>query len=93
MGATATGVAVTCPKAAWTLIADGASFATVGVQSAGPASLGLAIAPSLPAATVASFIVLNETNPSVTLTLSATDKVYGRGLAGDAFARFFDVGV
>jgi hypothetical protein len=86
--ATATGAVVTCPKSQWTLIADGANGLTVGLQVVGYQQLGFAVATSQPAVGSTAFEVLNDIIPARVITLTASDKVYGRGLAGDAYARF-----
>lgn len=70
----------------WTLVADGASIATCGVQleSTGPA-VAVAIAASAPTAASDDYLILQPGfETSVWLDLNAADKLYARSQSATA---------
>lgn len=75
-----TSPAFTVTNADWTLIADGATIATIAAQiDLTTPSVQIAFAASKPAATSNDFIVLQrERDPSFDRDITATDKVYAR---------------
>lgn len=66
---------VNCPKGDWTLLVDGASFASCKLQADGV--MRIAVASSKPAAGSGDSIRPGMW-PMLELTLDATDKVYGQ---------------
>jgi len=81
---------VECPSTTWTLVADGATYSAVGLQTAG--SVSIAVAASAPADSVlGGGPLLNSDSPTVTLTLDSGDKVYGRGTGGTGYVRVYRI--
>lgn len=90
MGATTT-LAVTL-SSSWSLVADGAAYATIGIVPSGPVQTLLAIATSIPAQAETNYIVL-PADGSLQVPLSVTDKLYARTVQGAAILRVYRVGV
>lgn len=81
-----------CPLGEWTLLVDGGTFASAGVQAAGAMPCRIAVASSAPAAGTNDFFLVypGELNPvSVDLLLGTGSNVYGQGLSGTAYVRGF----
>jgi hypothetical protein len=83
-------LAVACPTAEWTLIADGATVAQAGIQAASTVPVAIAVAADEPPPDSDDHIVLAD-DASVVLDLDAADKVYGRGLTLASKVRLYKV--
>lgn len=80
-----------CPVGQWTLIVDGATASSAGIQVVGTASCRIAVAATAPAVGSNNFFVLNPDaiDQIVNMTLGAGSVIYGQGLSATAYVRGF----
>ncbi|WP_267550376.1 hypothetical protein [Rhizobium rhizogenes] len=83
-----------CPVGQWTLLADGTTIATAGLQAVGTAACRVAIAASAPSASSDEFFLLypGDTEQTINLTLGAGSNAYGQGLGATAYVRGYLTG-
>lgn len=79
-------------SAAWTLIADGAAYATAYIEAGGPNASKIAVATSSPSTTTDDWFPLAE-GQSITIPLGTGDQVYGMSLPAASYVRGYLVSI
>lgn len=74
--ATTTTAYVSCPQGDWTLLADGATYSKVGIQSDG--AVAIAVAASKPAPDSGDHLTLGSVALLTEIPLGTGDKLYGQ---------------
>jgi hypothetical protein len=77
---------------AFTEVVDGATVASFGLQRGDQAfPFAIIIAATLPAADAGNYMEIGKSDPSMSLDIGETDKVYARSLRGKAVVRGYKV--
>lgn len=80
--------AVSAPEGVWTLLISGAGFSKATLQIDDMDACAIAVADSAPASDSNDYIVLSRNGDrSVTIDLVTANRIYGRGIGGDATLR------